>query len=670
MSTWSTSSTYNFDNGQGAFVNGHLYVANYVTGQVTQTDLDGTNVVVWFSGLTHAQGCATDGVYLYVSYGTSVAKILLSNPSDPLTNTTWAGGFSGAANDLVIIGDGYLYVANGDGISKVYLANPLNPLTNMTWATGVVSNAFGLAIDSTDVYVTRVNSDVYTVPLATGGVLTSWYSGLANAIGLAIYGANLYVSSVTGGNITQITLATKSPTNFVSSGLGGVHALMVYDAHVYASYAGNTIGKFSISDLTWSTGYSFNLGGSVVANGHLYVGDSGTNTVVKTNLDGTINNASWATGLDTPSFCAVSGDYLYVSNRGNGNISKISLLDASVTLNWVTLQAQVLGLAVSGDYLYAVNYSSGNISKILLTDGSFTLDWGQVATSNPHGLAVSGDYLYVANYFSSYISKISLLDATVTLDWATGLTNPIGLAVYGENLYVGNYGSDTVTQMSFLNPANQTQLASGMSSPAGMTAYDAKLYVSYASSTIATWTLDALPVPPPPLVCFKEGSKILTDKGYVVIEDLRKGDLVKTVKHGFKPIDMIGKRDIVHPALEERIKDQLYKCSQSEYPELFEPLVITGCHAILVDEFVSPEQREKTSEVLGRIFVTDKKYRLPACVDNRTTVYEIKGECTIYHLALENEEYFANYGIYANGLLVETCSKRYLKELSNMELIE
>ena len=28
------------------------------------------------------------------------------------------------------------------------------------------------------------------------------------------------------------------------------------------------------------------------------------------------------------------------------------------------------------------------------------------------------------------------------------------------------------------------------------------------------------------------------------------------------------------------------------------------------------------------------------------------------------------YGIYANGLLVESCSQRYLKELSNMDLIE
>jgi hypothetical protein len=67
--------------------------------------------------------------------------------------------------------------------------------------------------------------------------------------------------------------------------------------------------------------------------------------------------------------------------------------------------------------------------------------------------------------------------------------------------------------------------------------------------------------------------------------------------------------------------------------------------------------------------VTDKKYRLPACVDHRTSVYQTQGTFSIYHLALENNDYYMNYGIYANGLLVETCSKRYLKELAKMDLI-
>ena len=132
---------------------------------------------------------------------------------------------------------------------------------------------------------------------------------------------------------------------------------------------------------------------------------------------------------------------------------------------------------------------------------------------------------------------------------------------------------------------------------------------------------------------------------------------------------MIGKMDIFHPAVEDRIKSQLYICSPDQYPEVFEPLIITGCHSLLVDNFTSDNQKENVIKQLGKIYVTDGKYRLPACVDNRASVYKIHGTNTIYHLALENDNYYSNYGIYANGLLVETCSKRYLKELSNMTII-
>ena len=170
----------------------------------------------------------------------------------------------------------------------------------------------------------------------------------------------------------------------------------------------------------------------------------------------------------------------------------------------------------------------------------------------------------------------------------------------------------------------------------------------------------------PPYPCFKEGSKILTSQGYKLIQDLKKGDLVKTL-NDYKAIELIGKRDIQHNACKERIKDQLYVCSTENY-EVWEDLVLTGCHSLLVDDF-KDQEREKSIEVNGGIYVTENKYRLPACVDERAMVYEIPGTYTIYHIALENDDYYMNYGIYANGLLVESCSKRYLKELSNIILI-
>ena len=64
-----------------------------------------------------------------------------------------------------------------------------------------------------------------------------------------------------------------------------------------------------------------------------------------------------------------------------------------------------------------------------------------------------------------------------------------------------------------------------------------------------------------------------------------------------------------------------------------------------------------------------KKILLLSFLNEDCEPYEEEGNFTIYHLALENENYYTNYGIYANGLLVESCSKRYLFELSNMELM-
>jgi hypothetical protein len=172
------------------------------------------------------------------------------------------------------------------------------------------------------------------------------------------------------------------------------------------------------------------------------------------------------------------------------------------------------------------------------------------------------------------------------------------------------------------------------------------------------------------MVCFKEDSKILTIDGYKPIQDLRKGDLIKTANNDFKPIELIGKQSRYHPAsTDERIKDQLYRCSQTHFPEVFDDLIITGCHSILVDELTEDQIIEST-KVNGKVYITEGKYRLPACVDERTQVYEHPGMYTIYHLALENEEPTMNYGIYANGLLVESCSIRFMKDLSMLTLLE
>ena len=173
--------------------------------------------------------------------------------------------------------------------------------------------------------------------------------------------------------------------------------------------------------------------------------------------------------------------------------------------------------------------------------------------------------------------------------------------------------------------------------------------------------------------CFKEGTKILCQidgvDTYQPIETLKIGTLVKTSLDGYKKIELIGSGSIYNPGTHERTEDRLYKCSPDKYPELKEDLYITGQHSILVNT-LTDSQRAQTIKHLGKIFVTDKKYRLIACVDERAEPWANEGIYTIYHLALENENKQMNYGIYVNGgLLVETCSINTLKDKSNMKFI-
>jgi len=56
-------------------------------------------------------------------------------------------------------------------------------------------------------------------------------------------------------------------------------------------------------------------------------------------------------------------------------------------------------------------------------------------------------------------------------------------------------------------------------------------------------------------------------------------------------------------------------------------------------------------------------------LDPKAEQYKKEGNFNIWHLALDNADYYMNYGIYANGPLVETTSKRYMKELSGMKLM-
>jgi len=268
------------------------------------------------------------------------------------------------------------------------------------------------------------------------------------------------------------------------------------------------------------------------------------------------------------------------------------------------------------------------------------------------------------------ITSVSSYNQTATINFTqTSSDNTITNYAYSYSIN----GGSTFTDFTLYSPATTTSpltitgLTNGSVISYRIRSYNDILYSSNSNTIYNQFMYTSEPI-----VCFKDTTKILTNNGYRSIQDLKKGDLVETFGHGLKPITVIKKKEIIHELNQNKIPDQLYKYVRetSGYNELTEDLIITGRHAILVDNFVSETQKDNVRKFSGTIIKTDNKYHLPACVDDNSIVYEISGKHTVYNLALQSDNENSHYGIYANGLLVESCSEKYLKNIITMENIE
>lgn len=432
----------------------------------------------------------------------------------------------------------------------------------------------------------------------------------------------------------------------------------------------------------WSSGYNGAIPFFTFFGNYMYFPNTNTNTVIQTNLDGTIKNSSWAS-VNRPYGCTVYNNSLYVCSfegkiisiviNDNGTAGSSTIFASGLTYPMTSVVAKVNDI----DYLFVVHASINYVSKLSLTSdkSNDNLYWFNLITES-YQIDVFDNNLYVANNTDHRVIQINKNNPAIyNYNWATGtqgVDNLVGLVINNGYLYASsNAGKRYVNKISLTIPNTDyvSNFITTITSPMGM-AVDSNNYLYIYNQGYQTIykTNKPLYIPPTP-PCFKKDTKILTDKGYIPVQYLRKGDLVKTFRNEYKAIEMIGKKLLTHDASQERNKTQLFVYRRNQYPEIMEDLVLTGCHSILVDRFSCDQQREKTIETNGDIYVTDKRYRLPAVADEKAMIFEASGDYMIYHFALENEDYYMNYGIYANGLLVETCSKRYLKECSDMMLI-
>ena len=180
-------------------------------------------------------------------------------------------------------------------------------------------------------------------------------------------------------------------------------------------------------------------------------------------------------------------------------------------------------------------------------------------------------------------------------------------------------------------------------------------------------------------ICFKEGTKILCYNSnnkhkdiYVPIEDIKDNMWVKTYKHGYKRAKFIIKGEIINT--EYKTINKMYKYPKNNNKDLIEDLYITGGHSLLYNK-LTENQQNKMKRLIEKHnieeynFKIDDKYKLIAYYDDNMEEVMEDEIYNIYHLVLENENKTGNYGIYANGILVESTDEMTLYRVKGYDII-
>jgi hypothetical protein len=443
----------------------------------------------------------------------------------------------------------------------------------------------------------------------------------------------LYVSNNSGVSWTaKVTDTTRAWTSITVSADGTKMAACVYAGNVWVSTdSGSTwTERTGLASGDWLS-LAYTRDGT-----KLFL--AGDNTEIYLSTDDGQNFSSIYATTKAYRCIATSNDGNTVVVSVNNNSSVYGIFSGSWT--WANIpdvtSSYICAISADGTKILINNASSGGIKYSINSGTSFANATGAVSSVDIAGIEIAAD------------------GTRVTCVGGPG----------------GNYNTVYTTSNITSGSWTTTSLSGSAQSLAGN---DTLSFI--ATTFFEAYTQTGVLSGPEPVICFREGTSITTfnpvagREESTAVENVRPGMLVKTRTSGYVPVSIVGTSTVTIPNHAERTAERLYVCTKDQFPELTRDLYITGHHSILVNSLTDAE-REETAADLGRVYVTEGRYRLPAHIDRRAHVYEAPGAVErIWHFALDHNDEQMNYGVYANGLLVESCSIWRLRTMIGYTLI-
>jgi len=667
--------TINYPTGITVDSLGNLYVANSGNDSISKLEplitpytyscttltLTGPNTINYPQGITID---SLGNLYVVNQYGSSVSKIERSGSGYSCTTLTLTGGTLFFPQGITIDSLGNLYVANYHSISK--LVNSGTPYTysctNLTLTGGTLDSPKGITIDSLgNLYVANQSnftsdSSISKLVIQSGSDPIPYTYSFTN---LTLTGPGTLVNpiGITIDLVLNILYVANSNGNSVSK--------------IVLSGNNGTISTAAIGTIFSPIGIVFN------SSDNLYITNSANNSVSQIFSNGTVTQLNLTSGsLNYPSGITVdSTGNLYVVNQNGNSVSKIELSGGSgyscTNLNLVGPNTLKIPIGITIDSLGNLYVANQNgISKLVplqmispYTYSCTTLTLTGNTLLNPQGITIDSlGNLYVTDNGTS-ISKLVVNSGTTYSCTTLTLTGENLYVIRGitidsdGNLYVGDSGDGSIKRIVLETGTTNGTVSyyvTGLNGPYGV-AFNSLKYLYIANSGSSSVSVTTSPS------CFNHDTKILClnsefQEQYLPIQDLRKGDIVKTYLHGYRKIHLIGKGTFSNKPI---WNESMYRMVKTDTNGLFEDLIVTGGHGILVDKVT--EEQENAYEPMGIKGFSEKiddKFILLSAVSDQFIQLTDNDIYTYYHLVPENDgDDNKRFGIWANGILSETPSK-------------
>jgi len=258
--------------------------------------------------------------------------------------------------------------------------------------------------------------------------------------------AEIYWDNVSANTIGEASNDGTHVNQSFIKGADGPADVVVYGQHIYwanvsgCTESGSCPGTIAEANLN-GTGVKEDLATAVTPYGltvvgqYIYWSNSGSNTIGRSNLNGTGANQNFIKGVSGPNGVAVNGQYVYWANEGTNSIGRANLDGTDVNTNFITGANAPEGIAIDSQYIYWVNHNGHSIGRASLNGTGVDQSFIPYAGSWPTRVTVDSQYIYWTTWTQNgvpstgTIGRANLDGTDVDNNLIHSADTPVGVAV-------------------------------------------------------------------------------------------------------------------------------------------------------------------------------------------------------------------------------------------------